>query len=201
MATINSLGDVQRCIKKWQSILTNETEVMNCFNQGNSINYVNKYDFAQLGNTNLHVYPGVDTDGKFYMFLLPAALDVPNVSSIQFSAFTVCKVEPNLGDSNQIPTQEAILRIDTWKKDYGAWTKNQIQKKSVTGGIFEAFHMPASYMIQSDKYITYLGLQTDASAATGLTADLITTDIKYANVYYDTVMPVPPFDKINFNLL
>ncbi|WP_417368177.1 hypothetical protein [Flavobacterium beibuense] len=201
MATINSLGDVQRCIKNWQSILTDETKIMNCFNQGNAINYVNQYDLAQLGNTNLHVYPGVDTDGTFYMFLIPAALDVPNTSSIAFNSFTVCQVQPNLGDSNQIPTQEAILRIDTWKKDYSTWTKNQIEKRSLTGGIFEAFHMPASYMIQGDKYITYLGLQTDASAATGLTADLITTDIKYANVYYDTAMPVPPFSPVNFNLL
>lgn len=201
MATINSLGDVQRCIKNWQSILTDETKIMNCFNQGNAIIYQNHYNLAQLGNTNIHVYPGVDNDGTFYMFLLPAALDVPNTSSVAFNSFTVCQVQPNLGDSNQIPAQEAILRIDTWKKDYPKWTKNQIEKRSLTGGMFEAFHMPASYMIQGDRYITYLGLQTDASAATGLTADIITTDIKYANVYYDTAMPVPPFSPVNFNLL
>ncbi|MFL9836253.1 hypothetical protein ABS768_02010 [Flavobacterium sp. ST-75] len=201
MATISSLGDVQRCIKNWQSILTDETQVMNCFSQGNAIIYENQYNLAQLGNTNIHVYPGVDTDGTFYMFLLPAALDVPNTSSVAFSSFTVCHVQPNLGDSNQIPAQEAILRIDTWKKDYSTWTKNQIEKKSLTGGMFQAFRMPASYMIQGDRYITYLGLQTDASAATGLTADLITTDTKYANVYYDTSMPVPPLTPGGFYFL
>ncbi len=202
MATISSLGDVQRCIKNWQSILTDETKIMDCFNQGNSIIYENQYNLSQLGNnTAIHVYPGVDNDGTFYMFLIPAALDVPNTSSIAFNSITVCKVQPNLGDSNQIPAQEAILRIDTWKKDYPKWTKNQIEKRSLTGGMFEAFHMPASYMIQGDRYITFLGLQTDVSAATGFNADLITTDIKYANVYYDTAMPVPPFSPVNFNLL
>lgn len=202
MATISSLSDVQRCIKNWESILNDDAQVMACFNQGDAIIYQNQYDFSQLSSTALHAYPGVDdTDGTFYIFLLPQALDVANVSSIAFNSFTVCQVQPNLGDSNQIPKEEAILRINAWRKNYPTWTKNQIDKKSLTGGIFKAFHMPASYMVQGDRYITYLGLQTDASAATGLSADLITTDTNNTSVYYDTAMPVPPFSPVNFNLL
>ncbi|WP_330441385.1 hypothetical protein [Flavobacterium sp. C4GT6] len=195
MAKPANFNEIKKCIKNWNGNRGNDSSIMNCFDQGNSFKYKNEYDMSQYSAANqvLHVYPGMDDQGTFYMFLIPQAEDIAQSDSALFNAITICEVEPNIGNSHEIPSQEAILRIDTWKKDYPTWTRNQITKSVVSGGVFQAFYMPADYLVQYDEYITYLGLQTSTTAATGFDADLITTDLRQANVYYDTARPVPPF--------
>lgn len=185
----NNLSDVLNCMKEWETIRNNSTEVVDYLNLGNYFSFIDKYSSPVL-----HAYPGVSKNpNEFFMFLIPQDQDIPQSESALFSAITICKVDRKVGDSNEIPENIAKERIDNWKNDYISWAENQISRRSLTQGIFQAFYVPSSYMQLNKEYITYFALKNDAQALTGFDADLITTNAEGTTAYYDTVKPVPPF--------
>jgi hypothetical protein len=187
----NNLGDILNCMREWNSIRDNATDVTEALTLGNFFSF-NRDTQA----SNLHAYPGLCTaDSQLFMFLIDADSDKALSEIELFDAITICTMQKNLGHSDEIPEVVAQQRINKWTKDFTSWATDQINHRLETQGIFQAFNIPSSYMEPNVEYTTFLGLKSDSSALTGYDADLITIDnSKSGATYYDTVRPVPPFD-------
>lgn len=186
--TFRNLSDITSCMKQWEMIRNNSAQVINYFNLGNSFSY-----FVKSASTAMHAYPGVCNGNEFYMFLIPADQDVNQNESDLFNAITICPVNRVVGGS-EIPEKEALERINAWDNNYAAWTNNQVTKAAITEGIFQVFFMPCSYMQPDREYQTYFALKSSKQAAAGFDADLVTNDLQSTVCYYDTVVPMPPYN-------
>ncbi|RYJ44804.1 hypothetical protein [Flavobacterium beibuense] len=186
--TFRSLSDVISCIKQWNNIRNNGTEVVNYLNLGNAFSYTLKSTTSDL-----HAYPGVCNGNEFYMFLIPANQDTNQSEADLFNAITICQVSRVLGDPHTIPEPEALNRINAWSKNYSQWANSQISRAAVTDGIFQVFNMPSTYMKPNHEYVTFFALKTSPKATTGFDADLVTNDPASSSSFYDTVVPMPPY--------
>lgn len=199
---ISNLEAVISCLKEWEHIRSNATEVISYLSLGNQFAFERTTD----GEAALHAYPGIcSEDQSFYLFLIDESQDRTSSAADLFEAITICKVQNALGNSDEIPEAVAQKRIATWRDEFIPWVTAQINLSPPTEGLFKAFHVPSSYLRSRTEYVTYFGLKEDNSSPTGYQADLITTDsVKKEISYYDTVRPVPPFDPVtdhNFYLL
>lgn len=188
----NNLGSIVSCLKEWDNIRDNPSEVIKYLGLGNHFSFKRNMPEA----SNLHAYPGIcAADNSFYMFLIDAEADRNSSEMDLFNAITICKVTRNLGNSDEIPEAEALKRIDTWKRDYSTWATAQINNRQQTLGIFKAFNVPSSYIKRNVEYSTFFGLKQEVGASASYNADLITVDhSKSSLAFYDTVRLVPPFD-------
>lgn len=188
----NNLESILRCLREWNNIRDNSSEVIEFLSLGNYFSFKRNAPETSA----IHAYPGIcAAENEFYMFLIDATADHNSSESDLFNAITVCKVKRNLGNSDEIPEAEALKRIDAWKRDYAAWATVQINNRQQTQGIFKAFYVPSSYMQRDVEYTSFFGLKEEVGASANGTADLITVDnSKSKTAFYDTVRPVPPFD-------
>lgn len=186
----NNLGSIVSCLKAWENIRNNPSEVIEYLSLGNYFSF--KRNMHETPN--LHAYPGISTaDKEFYMFLIDAEADRSSSEADLFNAITICKVKRNMGSSDEIPEAEALKRIDTWKRDYSTWATAQINNRQQTQGIFKAFNVPSSYMQRDVEYSSFFALKQEGLAS--YSADLVTVDHSKSSIaFYDTVRPVPPFD-------
>ncbi|WP_432670331.1 hypothetical protein [Flavobacterium sp. SM2513] len=193
----NNLQDVISCLREWETIRNNPSEVIQYLSLGNHFAY--KRDMPQANQ--MHVYPGVcKAEGTFYIFMLDAAADINSSEATLFNAITICQVKNSLGNSDEIPEAQALKRMDDWKKSFSQWATNQINNRQQTQGIFKAFNMPSSYIERNVNYSTFFALREDSTNVTGYIADLITVDHSKSSVaFYDTVLPVPPFGTLSQN--
>lgn len=198
---INNLDAVISCLKEWESIRSNTSQVLTYLSLGNQFSF----ERSKEGEAALHAYPGIcSQDQSFYLFLIDESQDRESSPSDLFEAITICKVGNSFSNSDEIPEAVAQKRIATWREEFIPWTTDQINLSPQTEGIFKAFHVPSSYLRPRKVYVTFFGLKEDSRAPTGYQADLITTDSSKTISYYDTVRPVPPFDPVtdyNFYLL
>lgn len=190
----NNLTSIIAALKAWDQIRDNSTEVVKYLSSGNSFKLRRDKPTA----TNLHAYPGIGgEDGQLYFFIIDAGRDINSSEMDLFNAITVCKVEFNAGNGDEIPEIIARRRVDNWGNNLVSWATDQIDRRQQTQGIFKAFNIPSSYAVQNLDYTVYFGLKEDAGSLTGYDADLITKDSSKASVvYFDTVRPVPPFDAL-----
>jgi hypothetical protein len=198
----NNLDSILSCMKQWDQIRDNSSDVINYLNLGNYFSIKRN----KPATPNLHAYPGISIDdNEFYMFLIDAVDDKNSSESDLFNSITVCKVEKNYSNGDEIPEAVAKERIENWKNRYADWAIAQIQFKQQTSGIFKAFNFPSDYLDENSEYATYFGLKENSLSKAAYAADLITVNISKATaVYYDTVRPVPPFDvfpETSFHLL
>ncbi|HEX8562721.1 MAG TPA: hypothetical protein VF676_07055 [Flavobacterium sp.] len=186
------LASIVNCLKKWDQIRSNATDVVQYLGTGNHFQLQRDKPTA----SNLHAYPGIGTeDDALYFFILSANADKVGSEIDLFNAITVCKLESSPGNGHEISDVVARKRIANWDKDFSKWAIDQIDKQQQTQGIFKAFNIPSDYAVQNTKYSVFLGLKEDSRSVTGYDADLITCDTsKSSIVFYDTVRPVPPFD-------
>ena len=184
------LESIVECLKKWDQIRDNSSAVINYLSTGNSFKLNRNKPTAE----NLHAYPGIDTDGELYFFIIDAAADLSGNPVDLYNSITACKVQSSLGNGDEIPEIVARKRMNNWSKNYAQWATDQISMEQQTQGIFKAFNIPAAYAVQNTDYTVFFGLK-DSGSVTGYDADLITIDSsKSTTVFYDTVRPVPPFD-------
>lgn len=198
----NNLDSILSCMKQWDQISNSPSDIIKFLNIGNYFSIKRN----KPATPNMHAYPGVSIDdNEFYIFLIDTADDKNSSESDLFNAITVCKVEKNYSNGDEIPEAEAKKRIENWKNGYTDWATAQIQFKQQTGGIFKAFNFPSDYLDENSEYATYFGLNESSLSKAAYVADLITLNTsKAATVYYDTVRPVPPFDifpETSFHLL
>lgn len=188
----NNLGDIVKCLKEWDRIRDNSSEVVTYLGLGNHFTFKRNSSDA----SNLHVYPGIcASDKELYMFLIDAKADQDTSETDLFNNITICKVTQNISNSDEIPLAEALKRISAWKKEYSSWAIDQINNRKVTQGIFRAFNMPSSHIEKNIEYSSFFALKEQGGSNKGYTADLVTIDNSKSSItYYDTVRPVPPFD-------
>lgn len=188
----NNLGSIVNCLREWDNISDNPSEVIEYLGLGNYFSFKRNMPEA----SNLHAYPGIcAADKTFYMFLIDAEADRKSSETDLFNAITICKVKRNIGNSDEIPEAEALKRIDAWKKDYPNWATSQINNRQQTQGIFKAFNVPSSNIQRNVEYSTFFGLKQIIGSSSSQSADLITVDHSKSSIaFYDTVRPVPPFD-------
>ena len=192
--TFTNLSQIIACINKWQAVITDANETIDYLNCGDSFVFTRTQGIC----SNLHVYPGAfeDENGKkkLYMFLISEDDDKSDKDEIElFNAITQSEVTHNglLSTSpDQIPEAEALERIRLWNENFEEWVDEQI---TTTDGIFKAFNMPCSEVVDNRNYTTFFALKENTNSSE--TADLITRDLSTKQPsFYDTVRPVPPFD-------
>ena len=188
----NNLGSIVSCLREWDNIRDNSSEVIEYLGLGNYFSFKRNMPEA----SNLHAYPGIcAADKAFYMFLIDAEADRNSSETDLFNAITICKVKRNMGNSDEIPEAEALKRIEVWKRDYSKWATAQINNRQQTQGIFKAFNVPSSNIQRNVEYSSFFGLKQISGSSSSQSADLITVDHSKSSIaFYDTVRPVPPFD-------
>jgi len=188
----NNLTTIIEALQAWDEIRESSTDVVNYLSQGNSFKL--KRDSSTAAN--LHAYPGIGGDDKeLYFFIIDAAQDIDSSEMDLFNAITICRVESNVNNGDEIPEIIARKRVENWDKNLSSWVTAQIDRSQQTQGIFKAFNIPSSYAQQNMEYTVYFGLKENPDSLSGYDADLITKETSKASiVYYDTVRPVPPFD-------
>lgn len=196
---LKSLSEILTCIKNWQSLRDNVPELSEYLARAKSFIYTIKTQ----ENSDFHFYPGVCFETrKMYMFLISAAEDRAQDEDALYHSIIQAEVNIDLGNSDRIPEKEARDRIASWHDNCSSW----IEAEEKAGkAIFQAFNVPASYMIDSWSYCTFFALKADTETlnAGRLVADLVTTPLstEITDAFYDFVRPVPPFDPLHFYLL
>jgi len=186
------LKKIVKSIQKWDAVRKTNSEALTYLQQGNCF----CFDGMDKGtSTTLHAYCGI-TDSKLVFYLIPSEFDTPETQQeVILNKIITCPVQRIVGESPEIPEEEAKRRIKYWKADLEEWLPQQISSEF---GLFEAFAIPVADVMGSDgnantllKYTAYFALEKSPSAA-GYSADLVLLD-NHDNVFYDTVRPVPPF--------
>lgn len=206
------LKEILACIGSWNTLRNekNELVINSLFDAGNSFSY-NRSKLESAQDSFIHVYPGVK-DGKLLLFVIDAdkdnAQEAKNPEEI-LAAITVCELDhmPELG--SEIPTEEALERIKSWKDNRIGWVKKQVETEE---GIFQAFVIPSSDLQPGQESKVYFALKPNPDGENAF-ADLIIDDMQDnsndsgLSKYFDLVRPVPPFhidgplEKENFYLL
>lgn len=199
--SITNLNDVTKCINNWLKIRNDSTICSTYFNTEN-------YFTFGINNLveNYHVYLGIDDSEKvLYVFLLDSQLDNAQDRSKIFSNLIICKVigrsqitislantESGLPPDGISPT-DAISRIENWANNLGVWFRKQA---GTAAGVFEAYNLPAAYMVTGQNYQTFFALKANNTNPTGFYADLVTATTSSQGItqFYNVVRPVPPFD-------
>jgi hypothetical protein len=144
-----NLSDIIICLKKWDEIRNDPDKVLNYAAPGDHFTFKRDKPTA----LNLHAYPGIcEEDNGFYMFLIDAMADRNSSDSDLFNAITPSKVHSKLSHIDEITEQEAKARIENWNKYYTGWVTDQVNSRAETGGLFQSFNIPSSYMERNAEY-------------------------------------------------
>ena len=196
---LESLSDILTCIKNWQSIRGDASELSACLEKTKSFSYT----ITNKESDYLHIYPGICNETKtFYMFLINEADDREQDERELYKCISQCIVKKHLGDDVSIPEETAKKRMTDWAQNGIGWIEEELKAGK---DIFQAFYLPAPYMQAGESYRSYFALKGDPEALNegSLVADLVTTSLSgtIRNSFYDFVRPVPPFDPLHFYLL
>lgn len=142
-----------------------------------------------LAGENFHVYFGLDDKKKFEFYLISSIYDTATTLAEDHVETALQIVDVT---QEQITSKEALTRIGKWKDPvcFEEWLLRSIKSDTMV----EAFFVPGIDIdAGSVKFDALFGLKDISSdiAGLGFQVDLILTD--GAHVFYDTVMPVPPF--------
>lgn len=203
-----TLAEIKLYIHNWQTIRMDATELKKNLSLSISFSFLNKID----GESNLHVYPGVNFDKDiFYIFIVGAnadeeenyddiiTIEVGSNSSNSDNEKSLSTVKSNtiissvVGDG-PISSETALDRIFNWRENRDSWIDSQSQ---INEGLFAAFNLPCDYMDLNVEYESFFALIENSQVQSGYTADLITMK----KGFYNMANPVPPFSSTSFKLL
>lgn len=197
-----TLNQILDSIKTWDDHRNpqGESVINNYFSEGNCFLY-DPEDFSIAKTNCLHVYLGIFNE-SIKVFLISADKDdADHYDSAEgiLPYITTCALKSSILDSgnlgDEIPTAEAILRIQNWENNHTTWLAAQSQ---TVDNIFQAFTIPSSDIANGHKLRIYFGLKTNPNGGNDI-ADLLVFDqdengkLKAISRFFDMARPVPPF--------
>jgi hypothetical protein len=192
-----NLNDITTAMQAYSALRTsNGTAAMKqLFNNLNAFAY--QRDTTNPSDGYVHMYPGI-YNGTFVFFVISAYKDVSTNTNIENDVETCATtwIDPSNTSGGQLPdgampTQEAVGYIDNWINNYDDWITNN---NGVGNGVFQAFTIPQVDTSYGNQHNAILGLKQNSGAA-GVASDVIVQDVDSSSiVYFDTALPVPPFE-------
>lgn len=183
----------------WEALRSRDTDLINIFGQGDSFIYKLSGSVTSASEY-IHAYPGIDSDSKLVMILIPSEFDTEDYDT-NFNEYASVELVVPRGvapegnpvsstGNNRITDTDAEDRIDLWNNDYATWIPRQT---STTDGIFQAFAIPVDSFEADETQILF---SLDPST-TLEKAELIVLNKTTAAEYYDDfIKSVPPFGSV-----
>jgi len=136
--------------------------------------------------TALHAYAAVE-NGELGFYVISEANDVDSSPEVLSANCYWCPCVHALGGEQEIPEEEANLRLSTWKESFPEWIHQVV---TMPFGMYQAFHIPTTDL-KPQKYATLFALKEDIITPDVKAADLVL--MNDAGIYYDTVIGQPPY--------
>ncbi|MFT6924358.1 MAG: hypothetical protein ACJA1C_003380 [Crocinitomicaceae bacterium] len=159
----------------------------------------------------VHCYFGINSFGKLIAYLVASSNDTENQrdwSSVVYEVECSIKTFPMLNNNEDavISPSEAYQITQNWNGEYPTWTLNQ----SLNDQIFYAFQIPAADIIIDTNYTAFFGLMNELTFHTEYYGTLVLysqDQMEFVSPkqntnsegFYNTVMPVPPYEPIVSN--
>ena len=178
------MEEIITSLRDWESVRNNPDLLRELFM--NKLGF--ELDMSLFPSTiPLHAYAGIK-DGELGFYVISEVNDVDSSPEVLSANCYWCPcVHSFEGGGQEIPEDEANIRIGTWSKTFSNWIQQIV---NMPCGMYQTFHIPTTDL-HPRKYAALFALKNDVVTPDVKVADLVLTN--ETRVFYDTVTGEPPY--------